>query len=84
MGMIWSVKLVLRKDFCVVQEEGFSITCYMCVHLTKGQAYSYEINPFSRQKGWYIRNITGRVQRGKKPLVVSLKGFDAKTVNRQS
>jgi hypothetical protein len=28
--MICSVKPVLTRDFCVVQKEEFSITCYMC------------------------------------------------------
>jgi hypothetical protein len=27
-------------------------------HLTKGQAYSYETNPSSRQRGCYIRAMT--------------------------
>jgi hypothetical protein len=29
-GIICSVKPVLTEDLCVVQEEEFSITCYMC------------------------------------------------------
>jgi hypothetical protein len=29
--------------------------------LTKSQAYSLEINPFSRQKGCYIMTMTARV-----------------------
>jgi hypothetical protein len=49
------------------------------VHLTKAQTYSREINPFSRQRGCYIRTITVRVQLGKKSLFVGLKGLDAKT-----
>jgi hypothetical protein len=57
------------------------------VYLTKSQAYSYETNPSSRQRGCYIRTITARVQL-KKTLVVGLKGLDAKTnwlaVSRQS
>jgi hypothetical protein len=32
------------------------------VHSTKGQAYSYETNPSSRQRGCYIRTMTARVQ----------------------
>jgi hypothetical protein len=58
------------------------------VHLTKGQAYPYEINPSSRQGGCYVRTMIARVQLQKKILVVILKGLGAKTncfaVNRQS
>jgi hypothetical protein len=32
------------------------------VHLMKGQAYSQETNPDSRQRGCYIRPITTKIQ----------------------
>jgi hypothetical protein len=47
------------------------------VHMTKGQAYSYETDSTSHQRGCYIRTITTTIQL-KNSLVVSLKGFDAK------
>jgi hypothetical protein len=61
-----------------VQKRIFSNMLYVRnVHLTKGQACSYETNLSSRQRGCYIRTIIARVKL-KKSLVVSLKGLDAK------
>jgi hypothetical protein len=48
------------------------------IHKTKGQAYSEEGDPSSRQRGSYIRTTTTRVHL-KKNLVVGIKGLDAKT-----
>jgi hypothetical protein len=48
------------------------------VHLTKSQAYSQETTPSSRQRGCYIRTMTGRVQL-KRSLLVILERFGAKT-----
>jgi hypothetical protein len=72
-GMICSAKPVLTEDLCVVQEEEiFNNMLYVRnVHLTKGQAYSYETNPSSRQRGCYIRTIKVRVQLKK----ISGRGF---------
>jgi hypothetical protein len=58
------------------------------VRLMKGQEYSHETNPTSRQRGCYIRTITTRAQLGGgeelgkgggRSLVESLKRLDAKT-----
>jgi hypothetical protein len=87
--MICSVKPVLTVDLCVVQkEEIFNNMLYVWnVYLTKYQAYSWETNPSSRQRGCYIRTTTVGVQL-KRILVVGLKGLHTKTnwlaVNRQS
>jgi hypothetical protein len=43
------------------------------VDLTKGQIYSYAISPSSLYSGCYMETMTAAI------LVVSLKGFDAKT-----
>jgi hypothetical protein len=52
--------------------------CYTT--LEKGKAYSKETNPSSRQRGYYIRTTTVKVQlQKKKSLVVNLKGLGAKT-----
>jgi hypothetical protein len=73
-----------------VQKEEFfiNILYVVNVYLTKGQVYSKETNPFSRQRGCYIRTSTARVQLKKKSLVVGLKGPGAKVnrlaVNRQA
>jgi hypothetical protein len=63
-GMICSVKPVLTEDLCVVQkEEMFNNMLYVWnIHLKKCQAYSWETNPSSRQRGCYIRTITAGVQ----------------------
>jgi hypothetical protein len=80
-GMFWSAKPVLTEDLCVLQKKEFfnSMLYVRNAHLTKGQAYSLETNPSSRQRGCYVRTNTARVHLGEKSLVVSLKGLDAKT-----
>jgi hypothetical protein len=79
-GMICSVKPVLTENLCVVQKKFFfnNMLFVRNVHLAKGQAYSQETNPSSRQAGYKgIRTITAKVQ-FKKSLVIGLKGPDAK------
>jgi hypothetical protein len=51
------------------------------VHLTKAKQNHKKKNPTSLQRGCYIRTITASVhlQKKKKKLFVSLKGFDPKT-----
>jgi hypothetical protein len=65
-GLVYSAKGRILKNMVYVRN----------VHFTKGQAYSWERTPSSRQRGSYIRTITARFQL-KKSLVVSLKGLDA-------
>jgi hypothetical protein len=43
------------------------------------QQQLYMTDPFSRQRGGYIRAMTARVQLKRKLMVVSLKGLGAKT-----
>jgi hypothetical protein len=55
--------LILTLIWICAQGTIFNNMLYVqYVHSTKGQAYSYETNPFSRQRGRYIRTITARVQ----------------------
>jgi hypothetical protein len=75
--MICSVKPALTEDF-LSNAKGIVFSNMLYVHLTKGQAYSLETNPSSRQRGCNIRTITATFQL-KKSLVVSLKRLGAKT-----
>jgi hypothetical protein len=45
----------------------------------KGEAYSQETNPSSRQRRCYIRTMAVKVQLQKDTVVVGLKGLGAKT-----
>jgi hypothetical protein len=77
--MICSAKPVLTEDLCLGQKEEFSVTCYVRnILLTKGQAYSLETNPSSRQRGCYIGSMTASFEL-KKISGRELKGPDAKT-----
>jgi hypothetical protein len=60
-GMICPVKFVLTEDLCVVQKKEFfnNMLYVRNVHLTKGQTYSLQTNPSSRQRGCYIRTNKG-------------------------
>jgi hypothetical protein len=80
LGMICSVKPVLTEDFCVVQKEEFSITCYMGEH-TLGERLSVSIRDKlilssgkMLKKDHYRRSSVGKTS-----LVVGLKECDAKT-----
>jgi hypothetical protein len=61
--MISSAKPILTQDLCSAKGRIINNMLYVGnVHLTENQAYTYERNPFSRQRGSYIRTITARVQ----------------------
>jgi phosphoketolase len=47
------------------------------IHLTTSQTNSQETNPFSHQRGCYIKTITARVQL-KQSLIIGLNMLDAK------
>jgi hypothetical protein len=51
-GLLYSVKAGIFSNILYVRN----------VYLTKTQTYSYETNPSSRQRGYYIRAITARVR----------------------
>jgi hypothetical protein len=48
------------------------------LNFTKSKAYSKAANPYSRQRGCYIRTITARVQLEKISLFTGFKGPGAK------
>jgi hypothetical protein len=66
--MICPANPILTEDFRVVQKEKFLVALLHVrnIHLRKGQAYSWETNPSSRQRECCIRIITARVQLKKK------------------
>jgi hypothetical protein len=76
-GMICSAKPVLTEELCVAQKQEFfnNMLYVRHVYLTKGQTYSKETNTSSRQRGLISQGFSW----GKKSLVVSLMGLDAKT-----
>jgi hypothetical protein len=62
--MICFAKPVLTEDLYIgAKGRIFNNVLYLrYVHLTKGQAYSYETNPSFRQRGCYIKTMTAKVQ----------------------
>jgi hypothetical protein len=63
-GMMCFAKTGLTEKLYIVQKEEFfnNMLYALQVHLRKGQAYSQETNPSSRQKGCYIKTIRPGVQ----------------------
>jgi hypothetical protein len=77
LGMICPVKPVLTEDLCVVQNEEFSVTCYMCDQKPSIFIRDKIIYSSARMlhKGYYRKSSV----RKKKSLFVGLKGPGAKT-----
>jgi hypothetical protein len=74
-------KPVVTENLCVVQREGFSITCYMCgtytcrkaKHIHKGETHFVreDVNLMAITAKVQLKNISGRESQGAVTLVES-------------
>jgi hypothetical protein len=81
--MIWFAKPVLREDLYLVQEEEFSVTCYMCDMYTRKKAKHIHKRqthrPTLSSERMLHKDYDHKGSVEKKSLVMSLNGLGSKS-----